>query len=226
VLYLTLPACLLALPVALMGKDVLDVQRWQGPGSGCLALWTLLLPVAVWAIPWMGLSPRDDVAERRNRPAGWVIAAAALALTLAYGGAAGGYLGAQIFGLTAMRIALAVGLLGALAVVALWSIFENLAGVSEAITVERDAGAACRASAALLALGLLVGQALPTVLTKGDPVKALAMLGGPAVLLLSAVVIERLRTPTGRAGGRPRNGDVLIALSYLGCAGLWIYLAR
>ena len=83
-----------------------------------------------------------------------------------------------------------------------------------------------------------------------ETAKLLAILGGPPVLLLAAVLLERRRnevqewhidyktllrtgvltqcrrSPRGQPGGSPPVGDVLIALSYLGGAGLWTYLAR
>ncbi len=219
-LYLLLPVCLLVLLAGLLGRVALEPALWHGPVLSGWAVGVLLLAGTVWAFPWLGLSPRDDVAERRNLPAGWAIAGAALGLTVAYGVAVGGVLGTPVQG-----YAFAIGAGSLLALLPLWGIHERLAGVSEAITVDRDAGAACRLAAFLPALGALVGQVLPAVLT-ADRSRSLAVVGGPAVLLLGAVLIEQVRSPSGQPGGRPPLLDVLIALCYVGGAGLWSYLAR
>jgi hypothetical protein len=180
-----------------------------------------VLALVIWVVPWLGLSPVDDVAERRNVPAGWAIAGAALGLSLAYGCAAAGVLEAPVPWIPA-----AAGIVSMLAVLPLWGILEKLAGYSEAITVERDAGAACRLAAVLPALGVLVGRVLPTLWAGDGAARALAALGGPAVLLLTAVLVEWWRRPRAQSGGPLPAVDVVLALFYLGGAGLWAYLAR
>src|SRR5262249_20408154 len=145
------------------------------------ALGTLVVAGAAWALPWLGLSPLDDVAERRNRPAGWAILGAQVGLTLAYGLATGGT------GPRAVQSGWAppgVGLMGVLVLFALWAPLEKLLGFSEAITVDRDGGAACRLAALLVALGLPVGLALPDLVPVGGPGPVLLALPGPALLLL------------------------------------------
>jgi hypothetical protein len=216
VLYLTPLVCFLILPLAFLGKELADPQRGRGRLRDTLFVGALLLSVTVWMIPWLGLSARDDVAEGRNRPAGWAIGGAILALTLAYGSAAGATRGTQM-----ERQAPLVGSLSIFAVLILWGLLEKLAHVAEAITVERDAGAAARLAAFLPALGLLVGRGLPTFLTRPDAMPSLAALGGPIILLLAGIVIERRPRSVAKPGGRPTAGDALIALSYLVGAGLW-----
>jgi hypothetical protein len=220
VLYLTPPLCVIVLLLGLLGRVAVDLSLWQGPVLSGWAFGVLLLAGAVWVFPWLGLSPRDDVAERGNVPAGWAIAGAALGLTVAYGCAVAGVLGTPVEG-----YAWVIGTGSLIALLVLWGILEKLAGVSEAITVDRDAGAACRLTAFLPALAALVGQVLPALLT-GERSRSLAVLGGPAVLLLAAVLIEQMRTPSGQPGGKPPLVDVVIALCYVGGAALWSFLAR
>jgi hypothetical protein len=222
VLYLTPPICVLVLLVLLLGRVVGDLQRWHSSLLHCWSVGVCLLGVAVWAIPWLGLSPRDDVAEHCNRPAGWAIGGGALGLIVAFGCAAG-----EVLGTPGEWSVFLIGPLSMIILLALWGILERLAHPSEAITVDRDAGAACRFAALLIALGLLVGQVLPALLSSRAVTPALAALGGPAVLLLAGVLVELARTPYGGPpGGPPRKADVLIGLSYLGGAALWSYLGR
>jgi hypothetical protein len=218
-LYVTPPGCLLVLALCLVGKT----EAVAGPSGwlSCCIIGAALLAVATWSFPWLGLSARDDVAERRNLPAAWAISGAQVGVALAFGGATGDAL-ASLEGNAPL-----LGALGVAALFGLWGVLERWAGFSEAITVERDAGAGCRLAALLPALGLLLGRALSGILAPAGLLQFFLLLGGPAVLLLAAVLMERWRR--GRARGlraSPKWGDLVIALAYLGGAGLWICWAR
>src|SRR5262249_4813254 len=151
-LYLAPPACLLVLALCFAGRPLTASDPFKELVLIGYAAGAWFLALAAWAFPWLGLSPRDDVAERRNRAAGWALLGAQAGLTLAYGAAAGAGGGAG-WGFTPPGL----GLLSILVLFALWGLLEKLAGFSEAITVERDGGSACRLAALLPALGLLVG---------------------------------------------------------------------
>jgi hypothetical protein len=225
VLYLTPVGCLSVLALCLTGKEVASPQGWSGPVLRWYAAGALFLALAAWAVPWWGwgLSPRDDVAERRNRCAGWAIGGAMVGLTVAFAGVRGGTVAMN--GEWPEGDALLRGMLSLIALFAFWGILERRADLSEAITVDRDGGAALRLAAFLPALGVLLGQSLPGLLAQAGWWKSLFLLGGPAGLLLGGVLIERWRGD-GEPGGWPKGSDVFLALSYLGGAGLWTYLAR
>src|SRR5689334_4395503 len=80
--YLAPPLCLLLMPPCMLGR-AWGAREGLGPVLVCSASGTtLVLLASVAAFPLLGLSARDDVAERRNRPAGWAVAAAQLGLAL------------------------------------------------------------------------------------------------------------------------------------------------
>jgi hypothetical protein len=190
-LYLAPPLCLLALAGAVAVQDLLAPLF---PGSAalfCWGLWAVVLAVLAHGLPWLGLSPRDDVAERRNRPAAWAVAGALAGLTLACGGAV---VAAAVLAspLPLLWPALALGTF-----LALWGLFQSLTGVSDKITVDRDRGAALRLAVLLPALGLLVGAALPGLQAVESAPWARALCGAALVLLVVAILQECLTRPAG-----------------------------
>jgi hypothetical protein len=230
VLYL-LPctACLL-----LMSPLPRNVDGPPQPGLSFALLGTystevLLLAIAAnWLIPLMGICPRDDVAERRNRPAGWVVGGAFLGVILVFVG----------INTSPGRLPETSNLLPILAIhplpamlyfFVLWGIFEFSTRCSEAITVERDGGSAVRLAALLPALGLLLGKALVHFASPMNPQSPqggsqLAAVTGLMILLFAGIGIERTWRKR-RVPGRPSWRDALIAIVYLGGAIVLAYLA-
>src|SRR5262249_23316415 len=136
-------------------------------------------------LPLFGLSPREDVVERRNHPAAWAISGALVGLTLCFAGAVGSADPAE-----EMLSEVPRGLLATLALLLLWAILERLASPSEAITVERDGGAAWRLAGVLIALGLLLGQAFADGTANPGPVRSVLEFAAPLALLLVATGVE------------------------------------
>src|SRR4051812_38587589 len=67
-LYLAPLLCLALMPLCLLGRGW---AAQAGPGAVllCCANGMTCVLLASWVFPLLGLSARDDVAERRNRPA-------------------------------------------------------------------------------------------------------------------------------------------------------------
>ena len=151
-LYLAPPLCLLLIPACLLRGAWGAEVGWRPVLICSLSGTTCVLLAAAWFFPWLGLSPRDDVAERRNRPAGWAVAGGFVGLALAFGMAAGSPP-------PGWRLPFPLGLVAMAAVFAVWAGYERLTGASEAITVERDRGAAFRLAALLSMAGLVIGLA-------------------------------------------------------------------
>lgn len=224
VLYQTPVGCLFVLAVCLTGMDGGKLRIWSDSEWNWFGAGALVLALAALAFPWWGwgLSPLDDVAERRNRFASWAIGGAMLGLTLEFAGV-----------VEAARQEVDFTFLVLPYLFVLWGILEKLAGLSEAITVERDGGAALRLTTFLAALGLMLKQALPALrkevqqaMAVGESAMQLFRLGGPFALLLAAILIERWRRHFRSTGCGPKRGDFIIGLIYLVGAGLWTYFSR
>jgi hypothetical protein len=175
--------------------------------------------LGLWAMPLLGVSPRDDVLERGNRAASFTIAGALVALTLCF---AGGNVGdGPGWWVVVFSAALATA-----ALASLWLALDAIAGVTDVITVERDPAAGVRAAGFLVATAAVLGRAVA-----GDWVSAAATLrdfavyGWPALALFTAAaLLESGARPT-PARPVPAVGlyGVLPAALYLGAAALYLY---
>lgn len=181
-------AVLLGVLKVLSAHDVRDDIRYLGLYFLLGAAWVGL---SAFCIPVSGISARDDVAERGNSSAAWVIAGGVLGITLCF---AGGNIGD---GPGWWVVVFSAGLATAGLFVA-WLLLEALSGVSDTVTIERDPSAGIRVGAYLVACGLLLGRAVA-----GDWVSAQATLSDfcanawPVLVLLTvAVLLERLARPT------------------------------
>jgi uncharacterized membrane protein YjfL (UPF0719 family) len=180
---------------------------------------------AVWLIfanllfPWLGLSYRDDVAERGNVAALVALSGALPAVAILY---AGGSIGEgpsyweNIFSAS----------LGTAGWLLLWSVLELCTGVSMSIAEERDLASGLRLCGFLLASGLVLARAVA-----GDWHSVAATIhdfirdGWPAgILCVIALIIERFARPSRRCPVPPWpiNG-LLPALVYLAMGAAWLW---
>ncbi len=178
----------------------------------------LWLVLAVNAFPWLGLSFRDDVSERKNIAALIAICGALLAAAVIYSGSSIGE------GPSYLDNFFCLGL-GAASLLVLWMLMEIIGGISKSITEDRDLASGIRLGGFLLAAGLVFGRALA-----GDWHSASATVhdflqdGWPALFICAvAVMIERFARPSRR---RPfptwADFGLVPALLYLVLAAAWL----
>src|SRR5687767_1864330 len=106
-----------------------------------------------WLTHWLGISLRQDAAERRNVAAASAWCGAMLGITVLYAGGntgEGPSLWNNVFSAA----------LGTAAMVALWLVLEFTSGIAHSVTVERDAASGLRLGGFMLASGLVFGRAL------------------------------------------------------------------
>lgn len=143
--------------------------------------------VARGALPLLGYSARDDVLERRNGAAGWVVAGSLLALTLCF---AGGNIGnGPGWWVVVFSAALATaGLFG------LWTVYEWALRPGEAITIGRDTAAGLRLAGLLVAWGMILGAAVAgDWVSIAATVRDFGLRAWPALVLLAiAAALEKL----------------------------------
>jgi hypothetical protein len=218
-------ACLVLLALFMLVEGLKNPEETAG----------MLIFDWVWGAIWLvaisrfrlGIDLRD-VVERGNHRASWVIAAAQLAATLCFG---------LTFVLTPEDMedgpVLLLGMGCTIVLYAFWTILEWLTCVAEAVTVEREGGAALRLAAFLVAEGLLLGVAfgqLPPLFSSRAVFETGASWikpGMPVALLLLALLLERhcQRYP-GPPCSPPEPRDGVIACFFLGVAGLWLFVTR
>jgi len=186
------PLALVVLYAILRSWASFDVQNSAEYLFQYMVLGAAWVGVALRFLPRLGISARDDVAERGNPAAAVALAGALLGITLCYaGGNVGDGPGWWVVGFSS-GLATAVFFLA-------WYVLESAAHPSDAVTIDRDAaagvrhGAFCVAQGSILARGV-AGDWRSAAATLGD----LATKGWPALVVLAlAIVCERGLRPTG-----------------------------
>ncbi|MBI5529737.1 MAG: hypothetical protein HY897_25710 [Deltaproteobacteria bacterium] len=179
-----------------------------------LAMGSAWLGAAATALPLVGLSARDDVAERGNPAAGTAIAGAMLGLTLCF---VGGNIGnGPGWWVVAFSSGLATGLWAILA-----ATVEQFGRSNETVTVERSTAAGVRAAGLYVAWGVILGRSVAGDWhSAGQTVADFARLGWPcAPMALVAIPANRLLDRSTNPG-RPRIAltGLLPGIAYLAAA--------
>jgi hypothetical protein len=178
-----------------------------------LALGAAWVGVARLFLPLLGISPRDDVLERRNPAALLAVSGALVGLTLCYAGA-------NIGNGPGWWVVVVTAGLATAAFWVLWAMMDRLGHFSDWITIDRDRASGCRLAGALVAIGLVLGRA-----AAGDWHSLEATLADfvrvgwfAAILAASAVLVERFLHPTAEQHQPPLLAGIPPALVYLGGA--------
>ena len=214
-----LPVVSLLLLAGVLKKLSATTVRNDASYIGLYLLLTLgWLGGATLVFPFLGASARDDVLERSNLPALWVVAGALLGVSCSFAGAnIGNGPGVEAVLLSAV---LSSGLF-----FILWLVVDHLTSVSERVTVERDESAGITMAGLLLSIGLLSGWSVAGNWTSASKtLRDFALFSWPAILLSGiATVVERVFRRTFRKASRTL--PFVISVLYVGIALAWI-LAR
>ncbi len=130
-----------------------EVRSDPSPVAGLTMVGLFWLAVASRLFPWLGLSTRDDVLERRNPAALIALACAVVAVAITF--AAGNLGEGPSYSENVFCGGLATGTL-----MVLWLALELGAKVSNSIAEERDVATGLRFGGLLLAWGLILGRAV------------------------------------------------------------------
>ncbi len=151
--------------------------------------------IRIWQM--LGISMRDDLLESENSAAAFAIFGALTALTFCF---AGGNVGDG----PGWWVVVFAALLSTGALFVSWCVLDRIAGVGEAITVDRDAASALRVAGYLIGSGAILGRAVAgNWVSAGATVADFAVLGWPAlVVLVVAVILEKVLGPNARAPQR------------------------
>jgi hypothetical protein len=223
-LFLTPVLCLALLFLVLKYLAAADVRQSGVYLSFYVVVGAAWVGLAGSALPWFGLDPRLDVAERRNAAASTAISGALLGATCCL---AGGNVGDG----PGCHVVLFSALLSTGGFFLAWLVLERLTGTAEAITVERDQATGLRLAGWLVALGLILGYAVTgTWVSAADTLTDFLWCGWPVLPLTGlAAVLHWSGAPSPT---RPRPDRVgwgvlpaalylALALTYLGYRGWW-----
>lgn len=172
---------------------------------------------AMHVVPFLGISARDDVIERGNRAALWAVLGAMLGNTLCF---AGGNIGDG----PGWWVVVFCGLLSSGALFALWWLVESVAGMSDAITVDRDPASGFRLGAFLAGSGLILGRSVAGDWhSAGETLADFAARGWPAAAVaFMAIGFQRISPPTAKRPARSEAAALLPSLLLLAVAITWV----
>jgi uncharacterized membrane protein YjfL (UPF0719 family) len=207
----TLTACSLSIFVVLKAAASSDVVDSPGYLFMYVMVGLAWLRVVQSLFPYLGVSPRDDVFERRNSAASFSLAGAMIGVTLCY---AGGNVGD---GPGWWVVVFSAGLATAALMIS-WAILGQLTPVNDAVAIDRDHAAGIRLGAYLVASGLILGRGVAGdwVSATGALFDLTTVLPAVVVILLLAIIVERLARPTAhRPHGPVFAFGVLPAALYL-----------
>jgi hypothetical protein len=152
-MWLMPPVCFGVVLVALQTLAADDVRN----APQYIALYAVLgacwVGITMRFAPLFGLYPRQDIVERRNPAAGWVMAGLMLGITFAY---SGGNVGNG----PGWWVVLACAALSTVTLYAVWCLVDWMTGITEFVTINRDRAAGIRLAAFLAASGLILGWAV------------------------------------------------------------------
>lgn len=212
-LLLLVPVLSLLLLFAVLKTAAADDVRHD---AGYLAFYMLM--GAAWTgtamkfLPFLGLSPADDVVERNNGAAAAAISGALIGYTLCF---AGGNIGnGPGWWVVVFSAALATATL-----TVLWLLLDRLTHVVDTLTIDRDLAAGLRVVGLLSAAGVILGRGVA-----GDWISASVTLRDFAVVAWPVVVLFAVAVPLERAV-RPTPERPTPSFTALGVLPGGLYLA-
>jgi uncharacterized membrane protein YjfL (UPF0719 family) len=211
---MTLGACVVLMLAVLLTIASFDVVNAPQYVFMYVVLGLAWLRTFEMGFDWLGLSVRDDVAERGNR-------AATLAAAGAFAGLTACYAGANIGDGPGWWVVVFSAGLATVAWLLAWFTLAFFTPVADTVGIDRDPAAGLRLGAFLAATGLVLGRAVAGDWVSGDAtVNDFVMTAPPALLLLAlAIFVEHRARPTAERPQAPLFGLGLVpAVSYLALA--------
>ncbi|HEY6944805.1 MAG TPA: hypothetical protein VI431_06670 [Candidatus Acidoferrum sp.] len=208
---------LATLPVLCTLFIAVILLRWSSPDVRSDTGWTLFytagglawLQLGLFLLSLTGVAAREDVVERQNPAAGWVVYGAMI-------GTASCYAGSNIGSGPGPEVVLFCAALSTAFLFGSWLLLERVFSLADQVTIERDETAGIRAGGWILSLGLIFGGAVA-----GDWVSLESTIRDffhyswvALLFLLGAMAVERIFRRLMSRRTLMRNASVLVAATY------------
>jgi uncharacterized membrane protein YjfL (UPF0719 family) len=214
-----------ALPFLCTAFITVVLWFWSSPDvrfdAGWMALYvaggTAWLQLGLFLLSLLGVGARDDVIERQNPAAAWVVYGAMTGTTLCYAGSnMGSGPGAEaVIFCAAVSTAFLFGF---------WFLLERIFRLADQITIDRNESAGIRVGGWISGLGLIFGAAVA-----GDWVSLEATIWDffryawvAIPFLLVAITIEWALRSSQLSGKRHRASSVAVAIAYFLAAAIYV----
>lgn len=178
------------------------------------AVW---LRLGLFVLSLLGVAARDDVLERHNSAAAWVVYGVMIGTTLCYAGS-------NIGSGPGPEVVLFCAVLSTTFLFAFWFVLERAFQLADKITIERDESTGIRVCSWLASLGLIFGGAVA-----GDWASVEGTLRDffryawvALLFLFSAMVIEVLFKRSKASGTSHRSTSAILALIYVAAAAVYV----
>jgi uncharacterized membrane protein YjfL (UPF0719 family) len=219
-------AQLAILPLLCLGFVAAVIWKWSDPVAVAGHIDYVILFIAgagawfvltIFSLSVLGINVRHDVVVNGNRAAAISVAGAALATTLIY---TGGNIGAG----PTIWTTIFPAALGSLTLLSFWFVIETTAGVSDAITIDRDRATGIRIAGWAIATAIILGRSVAGDWTGWDSTfEDFVTLGWPSAVLTVSVIAIQMRFrpspedphPPERSGMLPALVMILFAILYV-----------
>jgi len=218
---------LAALPVLCMALIVLVLRFKSSPDVrsdvGWMALYfvsgTVWLQLGLFLLSLLGVGAREDVVERQNPAAAWVVYGALIGTTFCY-------VGSNIGTGPGPEAVFFCAVLSTATLFGFWFLLERIFSLADRITIERDERTGIRAGGWLLSVGLIFGGAVTGDWHSPEGTVRLFFRYGwiASLFLLVAIAIEQTLKSLQMRRNVSRGVSVATALVYFLVAA--IYVAR
>ncbi len=200
--------CVSALYFALVKWSAPSVREDSGEISFYLVFSMIWISLVQASFSFLGISVRDDVAERGNNSAAFVAAGLTIGATCCIAGA-------NVGGGPGFEVVLFCGALATTCLLLLWVLVAQISGVADVITIDRDLGTGIRAGGLLAGTGIVLG-----VCVAGDWVslaatlKDFARFSWPVTIAACLfAMMERAARRRASAAAPSRTVSILVALA-------------
>jgi hypothetical protein len=200
--------CVSALYFALVKWSAPSVREDSGEISFYLVFSMIWIALVQTSFSFLGISVRDDVAERGNNSAAFVAAGLTIGATCCIAGA-------NVGDGPGFEVVLFCGALATTCLLLLWGLVAQISGVADVITIDRDLGTGIRAGGLLAGTGIVLG-----VCVAGDWVslaatlKDFARFSWPvAIAAYLFAMMERAVRRQAPAAAPSRTVSILLALA-------------
>jgi hypothetical protein len=212
-------ACGVFLLGVLTKMSAADVRTDSGTILQYWALGLAWVGLTQWVLGLLGVSMRDDVVERRNRAAEFVIAGQLAAATCCFAGA-------NIGNGPGAEVVLFCAVLATLSLIFLWLVLDRVAWIADSVTVERNLCTGIRAAGWFVATGIVLGAAVAgdwhsvarTLLEFGAYTWPMA-----GLTVVAALFERRLRKYPASSWPNKIQASAAIGTGYIALAVLYVY---
>jgi hypothetical protein len=211
-------ACVLFIAVVLW--------RWGSPDVRSSAGWIFLyamggaawLLLGLYLLALLGVGVREDVVERQNSAAAWVVYGTLIGTALCYAGAN--------FGTgPGTEIVIFCAVLSTVSLFGFWFCLERIFHLADKVTIERDEGTGIRAGGWMLSLGLIFGGAVAGDWEsfEGTVRDFIHYAWVAIVFLLAAAAVEWAFKRLQEKENAQRGASAAIAAAYVFAAAVYVF---